>query len=31
PRHREVSLRVSLPVGQRLDLYIQNGEVLARC
>ncbi|UJR37320.1 hypothetical protein I4U23_030028 [Adineta vaga] len=31
PRHRQVSLPVSLPIDQRLYLYIQNGEVLARC
>jgi len=31
PRHRQVSLPVSLPVDQRIYLYIQNGEVLARC
>ena len=31
PRHRQVSLPVSLPVNERLYLYIQNGEVLARC
>ncbi|CAF2591137.1 unnamed protein product [Rotaria sp. Silwood2] len=31
PRHRQVSLPVSLPVDQRLYLYIRNGEVLARC
>lgn len=31
PRHRQVSLPISLPVDQRLYLYIRNGEVLARC
>ncbi|CAF3616237.1 unnamed protein product [Rotaria sordida] len=31
PRHRQVSLPVSLPIDQRLYLYIRNGEVLARC
>ena len=31
PRHRQVSLPISLPIDQRLYLYIQNGEVLARC
>jgi len=31
PRHHQVSLPVSLPIDQRLYLYIQNGEVLARC
>jgi hypothetical protein len=31
PRHRQVSLPVSLPIDQRICLYIRNGEVLARC
>lgn len=31
PRHRQVSLPVSLPIDQRLYLYIRDGEVLARC
>jgi hypothetical protein len=31
PRHRQVSLPISLPIDQRLYLYIHNGEVLARC
>lgn len=31
PRHRQVSLPISLPIDQRLCLYIHNGEVLARC
>lgn len=31
PRHRQVNLPISLPVDQRLYLYIRNGEVLARC
>ena len=31
PRHRQISLPVSLPIDQRLYLYIRNGEVLARC
>jgi hypothetical protein len=31
PRHHQVSLPVSLPIDQRLYLYIRNGEVLARC
>jgi hypothetical protein len=31
PQHRQVSLPVSLPIDQRLYLYIRNGEVLARC
>jgi len=31
PRHRQVSLPISLPIDQRLYLYIRNGEVLARC
>jgi hypothetical protein len=31
PRHRQVSLPVSLPIDERLYLYIRNGEVLARC
>ncbi|CAF1127237.1 unnamed protein product [Adineta ricciae] len=31
PQHRQVSLPISLPIDQRLYLYIQNGEVLARC
>lgn len=31
PRHRQVSLPMSLPIDQRLYLYIRNGEVLARC
>lgn len=31
PRHRPISLPISLPVDQRLFLYIRNGEVYARC
>ena len=31
PTHRQVSLPVSLPVDQRLFLYIRDGEVFARC
>lgn len=31
PRHRQISLPISLPIDQRLYLYIRNGEVLARC
>ena len=31
PRHRQISLPISLPIDQRLYLYIHNGEVLARC
>jgi hypothetical protein len=31
PTHHQISLPVSLPVDQRLFLYIRNGEVFARC
>ena len=31
PRQRQVSLPISLPIDQRLYLYIRDGEVLARC
>ena len=31
PRRHQVSLPASLPIDQRLYLYIRNGEVLARC
>ena len=31
PSHRQVSLPISLPVDQRLFLYIRDGEIFARC
>ncbi len=31
PTHRQISLPVSLPIDQRLFLYIRNGEIFARC
>lgn len=31
PKHRQISVPVSLPVDHRLFLYIQNGEIYARC
>lgn len=31
PRHRQISLPISLPIDQRMFLYIHNGEVFARC
>lgn len=31
PAHRQISLPVSLPIDQRLFLYIHNGEIFARC
>ncbi len=31
PVHHQISLPISLPVDQRLVLYIQDGEIFARC
>jgi hypothetical protein len=31
PLHRQISLPISLPVDQRLFLYIRDGEIFARC
>lgn len=31
PKHRQISIPVSFPIDKRLFLYIQNGDVFARC